>query len=194
MTLTLPSWVDEEWVAPDAHATDDDRMASTIQLAALNVRHGTGGPFAALIINEKGATVGIGMNLVTSQHCSILHGEMVAIITASQRLGTWNLAEHGPCTMYSTAEPCAMCMGAIPWSGVSRVVIAASDEDVRAIGFDEGAKPERWQAAYARRGIAVTEGVLREEAVLVLRSYVQSGGQMYNGTSNSSSTSGEPLP
>jgi len=179
MTLILPSWVDEEWEAPNADATDEERMASTIQLAALNVLHGTGGPFAALIINEKGATVGIGMNLVTSQNCSILHGEMVAIITASQRLGTWNLAEHGQCTMYSTAEPCAMCMGAIPWSGVSRVVIAASDEDVRAIGFDEGAKPERWQAAYALRGIAVTEGVLREEAVAVLRQYAATGGVRY---------------
>lgn len=181
MTLTLPSWVDEEWRAPDADATDEERMAAALRLATLNVQHGTGGPFAALIINEKGATVGIGINLVTSENCSILHGEMVAIITASHRLGTWNLAECGQSTMYSTAEPCAMCMGAIPWSGVSRVVIAASDDDVRAIGFDEGAKPQRWQTAYAKRGIAVTEGVLREQGVALLRDYVRLGGVVYNG-------------
>lgn len=154
-------------------------MASAIQLASLNIHHGTGGPFAALIINEQGATVGIGMNLVTSQQCSILHGEMVAIITASERLGTWDLARDGRCTMYSTAEPCAMCMGAIPWSGVQRLVIAAEDQDVRAIGFDEGAKPGEWRQAYAERGIVVVEGVLREQAVEVLQQYAAGGGVVY---------------
>lgn len=81
--------------------------------------------------------------------------------------------------LYTSAEPCAMCMGAIPWSGVDRVVCAAADADVRAIGFDEGDKPGDWVAACRRRGIAVASGVLRDEAVAVLLAYQASGGVVY---------------
>ena len=74
-----------------------------------------------------------------------------------------------------------MCMGAIPWSGVHRIVVAARDEDVRAIGFDEGVKPIDWIDVYRRRGIDVTRDVLRDDAVAVLRAYAQGGGLLYNG-------------
>ncbi len=73
-----------------------------------------------------------------------------------------------------------MCMGAIPWSGVSRVVIAARDEDVRAIGFDEGVKPIDWMGVYARRGISVCRDVQRDESIAVLRTYAERGGLLYN--------------
>ena len=74
-----------------------------------------------------------------------------------------------------------MCMGAIPWSGVSRIVVAARDEDVRAIGFDEGVKPTDWIGVYQRRGISVRRDVLREESIAVLRAYAERGGLLYNG-------------
>jgi tRNA(Arg) A34 adenosine deaminase TadA len=72
-----------------------------------------------------------------------------------------------------------MCAGAIPWSGVVRVVTGALDADVRAIGFDEGAKPEAWAEALRERGIEVTEGVQREAAVAVLKGYAALGGTIY---------------
>lgn len=74
-----------------------------------------------------------------------------------------------------------MCMGAIPWSGVSRIFVAARDEDVRAIGFDEGVKPTDWIGVYQRRGISVRRDVLREESIAVLRAYTERGGLLYNG-------------
>ena len=96
---------------------------------------------------------------------------IVAIASAQQRLGHYDLrqAVPGGCALFSSAEPCAMCMGAIPWSGIERLVYAASDEDARAVGFDEGHKPADWIAGYAWRGIQVTSDVMREEAAAMLR-------------------------
>ena len=91
-----------------------------------------------------------------------------------------NLAAGGRAvTLYSTAEPCAMCLGAIPWSGVNRVVCGARDADVRAVGFDEGDKPVRWVEKFRRRGIAVTRDVRRAEAVGLLARYAAEGGVQY---------------
>lgn len=164
-------------------------MRLAVGLAAMNVTKGTGGPFAAVIVHDASRRVlGIGMNLVTSARCSVLHAEIVAIMQASAVVDTWDLGVDGPCTLVTTAEPCAMCMGAIPWSGVRRVVIGARDEDVRRIGFDEGAKPQAWVQDYERRGITVVRDVLRNEAKHVLEQYVRGGGLIYNAAPTSTDT------
>lgn len=79
----------------------------------------------------------------------------------------------------SSAEPCAMCLAAIPWSGARRLVCGARDEDVRAIGFDEGDKPGAWLEHYHRRGIQVTRDVMRPQAVQLLARYQAEGGVVY---------------
>ena len=73
-----------------------------------------------------------------------------------------------------------MCLGATPWSGVRHLVCAARDEEARAAGFDEGAKPALWVSALEMRGITVERDVLREEAAGVLREYAERGGEIYN--------------
>jgi tRNA(Arg) A34 adenosine deaminase TadA len=73
-----------------------------------------------------------------------------------------------------------MCFGAVPWSGVRRLVCGARDEDARAIGFDEGPKLADWVTALNDRGITVLRDVLRDDAVAVLRDYIASGGIIYN--------------
>jgi len=73
-----------------------------------------------------------------------------------------------------------MCLGAIPWSGVRRVVCGATGEDACAIGFDEGAKPADWVGELRKRGITVVRGVLQTEAQAVLRQYIERGGVIYN--------------
>ena len=108
--------------------------------------------------------------------------EMVAIAVAQQMLDHYDLrrALPGGCVLFSSAEPCAMCLGGIPWSGIDRLVeYAARDEDARAVGFDEGHKPTDWIAGYARRGIRVTPELMREEGAAVLRSYAAAGGEIY---------------
>ena len=128
-----------------------------------------------------GQLISVGVNLVLSSRCSIAHAEIVALALAQQGLGGHDLASAvpGACTLVSSAEPCAMCMGAVPWSGVRRLVCGARDEDVRAVGFDEGDKPVDWQAAFARRGIRVTRDCLRDRARAVLQAYIENEGRIY---------------
>jgi tRNA(Arg) A34 adenosine deaminase TadA len=179
MIVQLPSWASS--IPLPVSASDEDVMNYVIELARANVRHATGGPFACAIVDDAGGVLGIGVNLVEQTQCSVFHAEMVAIVNASDHQASRDLGIRGPATLYSSAEPCAMCMGAIPWSGVHRIVVAARDVDVRAIGFDEGVKPIDWIDVYRRRGIDVTRDVLRDDAVAVLRAYAQGGGLLYNG-------------
>jgi tRNA(Arg) A34 adenosine deaminase TadA len=123
------------------------------------------------------------MNLVELKRNSTLHAEMLAFMMAEQRVGSYTLGgedqpEHH---LFSSCEPCAMCLGAALWSGIKAVVCGASHEDARAVGFDEGPVfPESYRYL-ERRGIEVVRGVLRREAVAVLRDYRERGGLIYNG-------------
>jgi tRNA(Arg) A34 adenosine deaminase TadA len=182
--FTLPAWVEQ--VVQDGKsltATRRDRMDLAIRLAALNVEHGLGGPFgAALFEVTTGLLVAVGVNLVATSNCSLAHAEMVAIANAQQRLATYDLRAAGS-TQYelvTSCEPCAMCYGAIPFAGISRLVCGARSEDAEACGFDEGTKPEDWMGALRARHIEVIQGVSREAAAAVLRDYRQRGGLIYN--------------
>lgn len=159
-------------------------MRWVVNLSRINVREGTGGPFAAAVFEtESGQLLAAGMNLVTTARCSLAHAEIVAIGLAQRAVGRYSLAD-GDLPVYelvSSCEPCAMCMGAIPWSGVRRLICGARDTDARSIGFDEGAKPESWVQTLAARGIEVVRDVLRSEAAAVLREYADNGGAIYNG-------------
>lgn len=83
--------------------------------------------------------------------------------------------------LYTSCEPCAMCLGAILWSGVRRVVFAARRDDAERLGFDEGPVFPETFAYLRRRGILVEGGPLRREAVAVLERYLALGGPIYNG-------------
>ena len=72
-----------------------------------------------------------------------------------------------------------MCLGALPWAGIHRLLCGARDEDARAIGFDEGDKPDRWQDKLQQRGIAVDTDLCRSEAIAVLQDYARQQGQLY---------------
>ncbi len=159
-------------------------MGLAVELSRQNVRRGTGGPFGAAIFErETGRLLAPGVNLVTTRGCSVLHAEMVAIMTAQQALGTFDLGGPGrpAYELVASTEPCAMCLGATPWSGVRSVVCGARAEDAEKIGFDEGLKPREWVRSFEERGIAVERDVMREEAASVLREYAQRGGEVYNG-------------
>ncbi|MEQ1844317.1 MAG: nucleoside deaminase, partial [Nitrospira sp.] len=83
-------------------------------------------------------------------------------------------------TLVTSCEPCAMCYGAILWSGVRNVVCAARGSDAAAIGFDEAPKPKNWVATLEDRGISVTRSLCRDEAIAVFQRYQQTGGRIYN--------------
>ena len=158
-------------------------MRFAVELSRLNVRRGTGGPFGAAIFErESGRLLAPGVNLVVGAGCSVFHAEMVAIMVAQKIVGTFDLGgeELPPYELVASTEPCAMCLGATPWSGVRSLVCGARDEDARAVGFDEGAKSVEWPGSLEDRGISVKLGVLREEAAAVLNEYAERGGEIYN--------------
>ena len=157
-------------------------MRLTIELSSLNVRHASGGPFGAAVFDEEGRLVAPGMNLVVSSGCSLFHAETVALVFAQKVLGRYDLGDGRALRyeLYASTEPCAMCFGAIPWSGVSALLCGARSGDARAIGFDEGDKPGDWTTLLEKRGIRVELDLLRPEAVAVLQDYASSGGEIYN--------------
>jgi tRNA(Arg) A34 adenosine deaminase TadA len=180
--FSLPQWLIDYQHQYRPSRLPQQQLAFVIEASRLNCQHQTGGPFAAGVFTmETGQLVSLGVNLVTQEQLSILHAEIVAISLAQRALGQFDLsAAHEPLSLVTSTEPCAMCFGAIPWSGVRQVVCAAADADARAIGFDEGPKPVDWELALQQRHISVQSGLLREEAVAVLQSYVQQGGLIYN--------------
>ena len=125
----------------------------------------------------SGRLVGLGMNLVVEQTNSVLHAEIVALMTAEQAVGSYTLGAIGlpHHDLVASCNPCAMCLGAALWSGVRRIVTGATREDATAFGFDEG------PVFAEHRGIAFVREVLREEAREVLQLYRDRGGVVYNG-------------
>lgn len=159
-------------------------MRFVIAASRRQLAEATGGPFAAAVFErDSGRLVSLGVNLVTTQGLSMLHAEMVAIAAAQRCLGGFDLGAPGlPAhELVSSTEPCAMCYGAVPWSGVRRLVTGARDEDARGIGFDEGPKIRAWAEALRQRGIEVLSDVLRTQAAHVLADYAALGGPIYNG-------------
>ncbi|MBK9386278.1 MAG: nucleoside deaminase [Planctomycetes bacterium] len=178
--IRLPPWLSARLVAPLQATSASERARFAIDLAARNIEHGTGGPFGAAVFQRaSGKLVAVGVNLVLSTGLSCAHAEVVALSLAQRALGTPDLAPFD-LELATSAEPCWMCLGAIHWSGVRSVIASARDEDVRAIGFDEGAKPADWTATLRERGTAVAIDVERDAAIAVLRRYAASGGEIYN--------------
>lgn len=182
--LALPDWLPDfvsTWRRP--LLTAEDRMRLAVALAAENVHRHSGGPFGALVLEEAGGRVlGAGVNLVTGAGLSLAHAEMVAISMAQRALSTWNLGAGEPVQLVTSCEPCAMCFGAVPWSGVGSLLWGAGKEQAEAAGFDEGDKPENWVATLERRGIRTRGGVLRDEAAAVLARYARREGAIYHPT------------
>jgi tRNA(Arg) A34 adenosine deaminase TadA len=183
ISFSLPDWVDTHAATCKPGLDLEMRMAFVIAAARRNVAEGTGGPFAAAVFAiDSGELIALGVNLVAQRRLSILHAEIVALTLAQERLDTFDLGAAGvpACELVTSTEPCAMCYGAIPWSGVQRVVTGAFDTDARRIGFDEGPRTRCWREELEERGIKVLSGVLRAEAAAVLDAYAAAGGEIYN--------------
>ncbi len=182
VTIFLPEWIEQfiDWHQP-LHS-DEDKMSLAIQLANENVRRKTGGPFATIIVHKRtGMILSVGVNQVVPQTNSTLHGEVMAIMMGEQRLKQFSLGLADEYELFTSCEPCAMCMGAILWSGVKRLVCSATGDDARAIGFDEGPVFEASYEYIEKAGIQVERNLLQIEGNAVLQNYVKNGGQLYNG-------------
>ena len=108
-------------------------MEMAIQLATENVLHGRGGPFGAVVVKD-GAVVATGTNQVTSTNDPTAHAEVVAIRNACQALGTFQLTG---CDVYTSCEPCPMCLAALYWSRCSAIFYGNGAADAARAGFDD---------------------------------------------------------
>ncbi len=180
--VSLPVWLDRVMDEPPVLADTESRMRLAIDLARRNVAAQSGGPFGALVVDDaSGQVLAVGVNLVMPARNCTAHAEMVAIELAERVVDSFDLSVDGHrLTLVTSVEPCAMCLGAIVWSGVRSLVCGAPSSAAAEIGFDEGPRPERWVDALECRGIDVVTGVLADEAAAVLRDYADAGGRIYN--------------
>jgi tRNA(Arg) A34 adenosine deaminase TadA len=150
-------------------------------LSKQNIEENSGGPFGAAIFDmETGKLISVGVNIVIPSNWSCGHAEMVAFSLAHESLQTYDLSLKGNFELYTSAEPCTMCLGGTIWSGVKSVVCAARHDDIQKVGFDEGPKPEYWWNELENRGINVRRDFMRDQAVQVLNQYFNTGGEIYN--------------
>ena len=108
-------------------------MKRAIQLSAENMRAGAGGPFGAVVV-KNGKIIGEGFNQVTSTNDPSAHAEIVAIRIACNELNTFDLSGT---EIYTSCEPCPMCLAAIYWARIDRIYFANTRQDAAAINFDD---------------------------------------------------------
>lgn len=151
----------------DFSADDAKYMRMAIGIAEENVDNG-GGPFGAVIVRQ-GEVVSTGANRVTANCDPTAHAEVSAIRAACQKLGTFKLEG---CTVYSSCEPCPMCLSALYWAGVERICYGNTKADAKAINFDDSFIYDELELDYEQRSIRC-EHFLRDEALGAFRKWAE---------------------
>jgi len=139
-----------------------DFMRAAIRLARLKMRANCGGPFGAVVVRH-GKIIARGWNQVTSTNDPTAHAEITAIRTAAQKLKTFRLDE---CELYTSCEPCPMCLAAVYWARIRRVYYATTRQDAARIEFDDDWLYREVARPRSRRKIPMRQ-VLRGEALPV---------------------------
>lgn len=142
-------------------------MREAIKLSAESVRSG-GGPFGAVIV-RNGEIIARGENRVTVCNDPTAHAEVSAIREAAARLGTYDLSG---CEIYSSCEPCPMCLGAIYWARLDRLYYASTRADAANVGFDDAHIYEELPLDPSQRELP-TQTLLREEAQRVFEAWAE---------------------
>jgi len=141
-------------------------MARAIELAVENVRSGQGGPFGAIVV-QAGNIISEGVNQVTSTKDPTAHAEVLAIRQACAKLGLFELKG---CDLYTSCEPCPMCLGAIYWTRLSRVYFGSLAADASQAGFDDSFIYREIAYPHAQREIPMVQ-MMRDEALAPFRAW-----------------------
>ena len=144
---------------PVSSAPNPEFLRRAIRLATENAASGAGGPFGAVIVRD-GVIVGEGVNTVTASHDPTAHGEVNAIRAAAQTLGSFTLAG---CELYTSCEPCPMCLSAAYWARVDAIYYGASAADAARAGFDDAFLYEELRKSHAERKLPAMQ-LLGDEA------------------------------
>ena len=144
-------------------------LRRAIALATDNVLRGTGGPFGAVIVRD-GRIVGEGVNTVTAAHDPTAHAEVNAIRAACKALGTFSLAG---CTLYTSCEPCPMCLAAAYWARINGLYYGASAADAARAGFDDAFLYDELRKDQPARTLPATQ-LLSDEAWACFAAWIAS--------------------
>ena len=139
--------------------SDEEWMQEASELALKNIDEG-GGPFGAVIVKD-GKIIGRGANRVTKNLDPTAHAEVMAIREACQTVDSFQL---NGATLYTSCEPCPMCLSAAYWSRVDRIVFGCTQDDAAAIGFDDAFLYREMRLSHAERSIPI-EGLGRDHAL-----------------------------
>lgn len=147
---------------------DEDKkyMDRAIELAEYGMQNGHGGPFGAVIVRD-GKIIGEGYNQVLSSNDPTAHAEVVAIRDACEKEKSFQL---DGAVLYTSCEPCPMCLGAIYWARPERIVMACEKEDAAAVGFDDAFIYKEINTDYERRSIPVSR-LYREKALILFNKW-----------------------
>ena len=148
-------------------------MQRAIALAVENVKSGAGGPFGAVIAKD-GRIIAEGVNRVTQTNDPSAHAEIMAIREACRALGTFQLTG---CELYTSCEPCPMCLGAIYWARPDRVFFGATAQDAADAGFDDSFIYEELRREPSHRKIPMTP-IMREDALAAFRAWRDQSGRI----------------
>ena len=146
-------------------AEDAKLMQMAIDLSIENIDTG-GGPFGAVIVRD-GEVIATGANRVVPNADPTAHAEVMAIRNACTKLGTFQLND---CTIYSSCEPCPMCLSALYWAGVKRICYGNTKDDAKAIDFDDSFIYDQLDLSYADRSIKC-EHFMRDNALAAFRKW-----------------------
>ena len=146
--------------------THEEYMSEAVKAALKGMSNNEGGPFGCIVVKD-GEIVGRGNNKVTSTNDPTAHAEVTAIRDACANLGSFQL---DGCIVYTSCEPCPMCLGAIYWARPDRILYACSREDAAAIGFDDEFIYKEIPKEAEDRKI-LTKQMLRDKAVLVFQKW-----------------------
>ena len=153
-------------------APNPEFMREAIRLSISNMQAGHGGPFGAVVV-KNGQIIARGFNQVTSTHDPTCHAEVDAIRKACKELGTFQL---DGCDLYTSCEPCPMCLGAIYWARPARVFYGNTKADAAAIGFDDQFIYEELDRPMTDRQLPMTQ-LLRDEALAGFRAWTELEGK-----------------
>jgi len=154
------------------NVSDDHRrfMSEAIRLSVSEMMDNNGGPFGAVIVRD-GEIVSHGFNCVTSRKDPTSHAEIVAIRNACQELDTFQLSD---CQLFTSCEPCPMCLGAVYWARLNEVFYACTRDDAAKFGFDDEFMYREISQPIAQRRMPMFQ-ILREEALEAFRLWDMKG-------------------
>lgn len=153
-----------------------DYMKLALDQAKITMNQNIGGPFGALLIDKNEEIIAIASNTVLGDHDPTAHAEMNAIRKATQKLNTHDLSG---CTLYTTAYPCPMCLGAIIWSNIKKVYYGCREIDADEIGFRDDFIYQFIQNGRKNTNILEIEEVERDLCLIIFKEYKEKNKELY---------------